>query len=84
MARRKGASRHTKVPVWAPSTGASEPNRSSKSVWSERLIRVSGISTAFAIAATSVVFPTPGLPSSMTGLLSCNALRTRMALERVV
>ncbi|KAH3671434.1 hypothetical protein WICMUC_004614 [Wickerhamomyces mucosus] len=84
MALKKGASRQTNSPVFPPSTGASEPNRSTKSVCSDRLIRVSAFPVAFARADTKLVLPTPGLPSNRIGFLTCIALTTRMALAAVV
>ncbi|KAI7205928.1 midasin [Hortaea werneckii] len=50
IALRKGASRQAKVPVAAPSTGASDPNKSRRSVCSDRLIRVRGTPAAEAVA----------------------------------
>ncbi|PYI25267.1 hypothetical protein BP00DRAFT_302447, partial [Aspergillus indologenus CBS 114.80] len=72
IACRNGASRQANCPTSPPSTGTSEPNRSVRSVCSERLIRVSGFPRALASAVTSVVFPTPGLPSRRIGFGSCN------------
>ena len=84
MALRNGASRQAKVPAEPPSTGTSDPNRSIRSVCSERLRRVKGLPIALARAVTSVVLPTPGLPSNKIGFGSCRARITRIALERVV
>ncbi|KAB8242217.1 hypothetical protein BDV35DRAFT_384258 [Aspergillus flavus] len=78
----KGASRQVNWPTSPPSTGTSEPKRSVRSVCSERLIRVRGFPSALARAVTSVVLPTPGLPSSRIGLESCKprAILTELAI----
>ncbi|KAH7374285.1 hypothetical protein BKA66DRAFT_367990, partial [Pyrenochaeta sp. MPI-SDFR-AT-0127] len=84
MAFKNGASRQAKVPAAPPSTGTSDPNKSMRSVCSDRLSRVRGFPMALARAVTSVVLPTPGFPSRRIGFASCKARTTRMAFERVV
>lgn len=53
-------------------------------VCSDRLIRTRRFPEALASAATKLVLPTPGEPSSKTGLCSFRALRSRWALTAVV
>lgn len=53
-------------------------------VCSDRLILTRGFPEAFASAATKLVFPTPGEPSSRTGLCSFKALRSLWAFIAVV
>ncbi len=84
MALRNGASRQTNSPVLPPSAGASEPNKSTKSVCSDKLIRVKSFPVALASADIKLVLPTPGLPSKRIGLFTCIALTTRIVLAAVV
>eukprot|EP00962_Isochrysis_galbana_P005086 scaffold1394_cov109-Isochrysis_galbana.AAC.29 len=83
-AAKKAPSCQAYVPAGAPSTGRSEPSRSIRSVCSDRLMRTTGWPHAAPSAWTSDVLPTPGLPSSRTGLRSCIARKTRNALARGV
>lgn len=53
-------------------------------VCSDRLILTRWFPEAFASAATRLVFPTPGEPSSSTGLCSFNARRSLWAFTAVV
>ncbi|EGW30735.1 uncharacterized protein SPAPADRAFT_141939 [Spathaspora passalidarum NRRL Y-27907] len=84
MALKNGASLHTNSPAFPPSAGASEPNKSTKSVCSDKLIRTKGLPVALANAVTKSVLPTPGLPSNKIGLWTCMARITLMALDAVV
>lgn len=70
---RANPAHQAKVPAASCSTGRSAPSRSIMSVCSLRLTRTSVCPTAAASAATRLVLPTPGLPSSSTALGSCVA-----------
>jgi hypothetical protein len=64
---RNGPSRQANSPVWPPSTGRSDPNRSEMSVCSDRLIRTTRCPVACASDVTRLVLPTPGLPAGVLG-----------------
>ena len=53
-------------------------------VCSDRLMRTSSFPVALAMAATRLVFPTPGDPSSRRGRGSCRPRSTLWALTQVV
>ncbi|CCJ30510.1 unnamed protein product [Pneumocystis jirovecii] len=83
MPRKKGPSCQANS-IASPSTGRSDPNKSIKSVCSERFILVSGKPEIEAIVDTRDVFPMPGLPSSSIGLDNCIARKIRIALKEVI
>ena len=69
-------------PVLSP--GASNPNKSTKSVCSDKLILVKEFPVYSANAAIKLVLPTPGLPSKRIGFLTFKALTTLMRFIAVV
>ncbi|ODV89400.1 hypothetical protein CANCADRAFT_14590, partial [Tortispora caseinolytica NRRL Y-17796] len=71
---KNGASCHRKFPISCDSSGTSEPNKSMRSVCSDKLILVRFTPTTFARFVISAVLPTPGFPSSRIGLFTCIAL----------